>query len=595
MMVDSKLYKFDSFCLDPKQRKLLSGDEVVQLSSRAFEMLLLLVRKQGEVVEKGEILEKVWADSFVEESNLVVHISALRRVLGETRGTRKFIETVSGRGYSFVFPIEEVKSADRPADAAPAAPSAPADEKTGHDNSGSLAVLPLLNKSGSADFEYLADGITQSLIANLSQIPALKVMAYNAVEPYKNAKPDYSEIGFLLGVENLLLGSITRFRNFFEIGVELIDARNKRLIWGTHYTCEFTDIFKVRQEISLVIAEKLQIRLDQLDKTNLTRQQTSDSEAYKSYMKGMYLLGSNSTSKFREESLHSALKCFRQALKKDPDYALAYTGIGYVYYRLFNINAVSRAKAYHECKTALRLALNFDAELSDALILDGIIKHFFERDPRAAERSFDRAIKSNPNNPIAFHYKSLLLCCFEKFAESVFYQNKAIQLDPISIFLHNGLSRRFFLGGDYNKAIIQAEETLEFDNGLVAPYFILALSYAELGLFDVALKNIEKTLEIQPTEEMFLAQAYIYALAGNAPRAREITERVLRESDAEKIDFTDAAVVYAGLGENDLTFEYLEKAFAKCDTNILLLRTDPRFANIRADARFGALLEKLNL
>jgi DNA-binding winged helix-turn-helix (wHTH) protein/Tfp pilus assembly protein PilF len=593
--MDSTLYKFDVFCLDPKQRKLLSGNKVVQLSSRAFEMLLLLVQKQGEVVEKSEILDKVWADSFVEESNLVVHVSALRRVLGERRGERKFIETVSGRGYSFVFPIEEVKSKQKPANAETHEKINLSDEKSA-DNFDSLAVLPLVNKSGNADFEYLADGVTQSLIANLSQIPTLKIMAYNAVAPYKNSNQDYSETAFLLGVENLLLGSITEYKNYFEISVELINAQNKQHIWGTHYTSgEFTDIFKVRQEISLVIAEKLQIRLNNLDKTNLSRRQTSDSEAYKSYMKGMYLLGSNSTSKFREESLHSALKCFRQALKKDPDYALAYTGIGYVYYRLFNINAVSRVKAYRECKNALQLALNFDAQLSDALILDGIIKHFFERNPREAEKSFDRAIESNPNNPIAFHYKSLLLCCFEKFEESVFYQNKAIRLDPISIFLHNGLSRRFFLGGDYNKAIIQAEETLELDNELVAPYFILALSYAQLGLFDEALKNIEKTLKIQPTEEIFLAQGYIYALAGDARRAREITKKVLRDSNAEQVDYTDAAVVYAALRENDLTFEYLEKAFAKADPNILLLRTDPRFVNIRDDKRFNALLEKLNL
>ncbi|HVE57183.1 MAG TPA: winged helix-turn-helix domain-containing protein [Pyrinomonadaceae bacterium] len=593
--MDSKLYKFDSFCLDPKQRKLLSENKVVQLSSRAFEMLLLLVQKQGEVVEKSEILDKVWSDSFVEESNLVVHISALRRVLGETRGERKFIETVSGRGYSFVFPIEEAESNRKPAKLKTDETFTSNVEKTAPGNSDSLAVLPLVNKSGNTDFEYLADGITQSLIANLSQIPSLKVMAYNAVEPYKNSAQDYSEIGFLLGVENILLGSITEFKNYFEISVELVKAQNKQLIWGTHYNCEFTDIFKVRKEISLIIAEKLQIRLNNLDKSNLARQQTSDSDAYRFYTKGMYLLGSNSTSKFREESLHSALKCFRQALKKDPNYALAYTGIGYAYYRLLNINAVSRGKAYQECKTALQLALNFDAQLSDALILDGIIKHFFERNPRDAERSFDRAIESNPNNPIAFHYKSLLLCCFEKHRESLFYQNKAIQLDPISIFLHNGLSRRFFLGGDYNKAIIQAEETLELDNELVAPYFILALSYAQLGLFDEALENIEKTLKIQPTEEMFLAQSYIYALAGETAQATAILRTVLDKSSKEQIDFTDAAIVYAALRENDKAFEYLDKAFKKGDTNILLLRTDPRFEDLHSDSRFVPLLRKLNL
>lgn len=586
------LYKFDDFRLDPRQRKLLFGEKVVQLSSRAFEMLLLLVQKQGRVVEKSEILAQVWSDSFVDESNLVVHISALRRVLGERRGERKFIETVSGRGYSFVFPVEEVKKSAVEKPQAIVSKS----EKTDRETADSLAVLPFVNKSGNADFDYLADGITQSLIANLSQIPTLKVMAYNAVEPYKTPHQDYAEIGFLLGVENLLLGSITEFKDNFEISVELINAQNKRHIWGTHYVSgKFTDIFKVRREISLAIAEKLQIRLDNLDKSNLSRPQTSDSEAYKFYMKGMYLLAGNSTSRFREESLHSALKCFRQALKKDPHYALAYTGIGYAFYRLLNINAVSRGKAFQECRNALQLALNFDAQLSEALILDGIIKHFFERNPSEAEKSFDRAIEANPNNPIAFHYKSLLLCCFEKFEESVFYQNKAIQLDPISIFLHNGLSRRFFLGGDYNKAIIQAEETLELDSELVAPYFILALSYAQLGLFDEGLKNIEKALRIQPTEEMFLAQSHIFALSGEAEKAREILEKVLHESDKEQIDFADAAIVHAALGETDKAFELLEKAFKKGDTNILLLRTDPRFERLRSDARFQSLLQRLNL
>lgn len=593
--MNSRIYKFDEFSLDLKKRKLLCKNAIVQLSSRAFEILLLLVKNQGEIVEKQEILNQVWADSFVEESNLVVHISALRRILGERRGERKFIETVSGRGYSFVFPVEEIRLHEKPSAAEKRSRKLSETAAPDFDSSVPLAVLPFSFTSGNADFEYLARGITQSLIDNLSQIPRLKVMAYSAVENYRNPSPDLPEIAFLLGVEKLLIGRISEYREHLEISVELIDARDKRYIWGTEYNCKFTDIFEVRREISLIIAEKLQLRLNNLDEQNLAKPQTSEPEAYKFYLKGNYFLGGNSTSKNRAESLRSALKCFERALEKDSRYALAYTGIGYVYYRLFNINLLTRDEAYTNCKKFLQLALNFDPNLSEARTLCGIIQFFFERDLREAEKSFQRAVEINPNNSIAYHYQSVLFSCFGRAREAIALQNRAIQLDPVSIFLNGGLTNRFFFTGDYGKAIIQAEETLELDGELLAPFFILALSYAQLGMYDEALKNIEKAVALQPIEEMFAAQSYIYARAGQPAKAKEILKKLLHKSAEKQIDFADVATVFAALGEPERAFEYLEKAFQKGDSNIVLLAADPRFETLHADARFAHFLHRLNL
>lgn len=583
-------YKFGDFRLDPAQRKLFKLDRIIRLSPRAFEILLLLIQKHGEIVEKNELLDKVWTDSFVEESNLVVHISALRRSLGERRGERKFIETVSGRGYSFVFPVEKFDDENF---GNSKKENAESNEKDASENQLSLAVLPFTNKGENADLEYLANGLTQSLIDNLSQIPDLRVMAHSAVEHYKNAKTDLQEIGFLLGVEKILLGSIAQFKDRLEIRTELINAEDKSHLWGMNYECEMTDIFEVRKQISLAIADKIQTRLGKAVKPNFAHGQTTNFEAYRLYLKGIYLLDGNATSKFLRECLHSALKFFRQALKKDPEYALAYTGVGLANYRLFNVNFLKQEKAYAECKKAVQMALSLDPTLSEALTLNGIIQFFFERNISDAERSFDRAIESNPNNPIAYHYKSVLLCCFEKCAEAIFYQTEAIRLDPTSLFLNNGLTTRFFFTREYNKAIIQAEETLELDKELVAPFFISALSYAQIGMFGEALKQIKKAIALQDIEEMFFAEAYIYALAGEREKAKEIANEFLNKQTP--IDYTDAATVFAALQENDRAFEFLEKAHEKGSGNILLIRSDPRFSNLYADERFDALLKNLNL
>lgn len=586
-------YHFGDFRLDTAQRKLFRQDKVIRLSPRAFEILLLLVQKQGEVIEKDELLEKVWTDSFVEESNLVVHISALRRSLGEKRGERKFIETVSGRGYSFVFPVEKFETEKPPVNSK--RENARSNDTDHSEEIVSLAVLPFINKSENADLEYLANGLTQSLIDNLSQIPNVRVMSHNAVEPYRKSMPDLQEIGFLLGVEKILLGSINEFKNRLEINTELINAEDKSHLWGMNYDCEMSDIFEVRQEISVTIADKIQTRLNKFGKTNFAHGQTTNFEAYRLYLKGIYLLDGNATSKFLSECLHTALKFFRQALQKDPEYALAYTGIGLANYRLFNVNFLKQEKAYGECKKAVQMALSLDPALSEALTLNGIIQFFFEQNIAEAERSFDRAIESNPNNPIAYHYKSVLLCCFERCDEAIFNQTEAIRLDPTSIFLNNGLTTRFYFTHEYNKAIIQAEETLELDKELIAPFFISALSYAQIGMFGEALKQIKKAIALQDIEEMFFAEAYIYACADEPEKAREIAEEILNKTNPPPIDYTDAATVFAALREYDRAFQYLEKASETGGGNILLIRSDPRFSNLHSDERFDSLLKKLHL
>lgn len=589
----TQIYKFDDFSLSPKQRKLLYLNSPVTISTKAFEILLIMVERQGEIVEKDEFLQKIWTDSFVEESNLVVHISALRRILLEKKGERKFIETVSGRGYSFISPVTIVEAEDAAQTQVFPASKKPVSETA--DSAISIAVLPLQFKNYDADLEYLANGITQSLIDSLSQIPQLKVMAYSAVATYKNAELDPQEIGFLLGAENLLAGYISEYKNNLEIRVELIETKDKRHLWGISHEARFDDIFQIKKEISLAIAQKLKLKLTASDKTKIGKSQTTDSEAYKLYLKGKYIIERLSTRKDREESLYQTLGFFQQALKKDVNFALAYTGIGDVYNLLFNHGFLKRDIALAEARKALQLALRIDPALSEIYVTKGTIEILFDRNFLAARDSFGEATRLNPNNSIAYNWLSMTYQLYEEFDEAIAMQNKAINLDPISVMVNFGMSKLFYLSGDYNKTIIQAEETLDFDQRYVGCFYLLALSYAELGIYDEAIKNARRAVEIQPMKETILTLAYVYAIAGETEKAVELLNQTLDRPDVDLIDHTDVAAVYLALGEREKSLESLEKAYETGSVNIGVLRVDPRFKSLRNEERFVSLLKKLNL
>ncbi len=588
-----EIYKFNGFLLDSFHRKLSHKGSVISLSPRAYEILLLLIENKGSVVEKNEILAAVWTDSFVEESNLAVHISALRRVLGEKRGEQRFIETISGRGYSFVAQVGEVSTNSENIHFEKLNPTV--FDKTSAATPISIAVLPITHKEPDADFEYLANGITQSLIDSLSHIPKLKVMAYGAVAGYIDASSDLKETGFLLDVDNLLIGNISEYKNNLEISVELVKAVDKSYLWGTQYVCELGDFFQVRKEISLAIAEKLQLRLDNLDENNLAKQSSKNSEAYKQFLKGMHLLNGYASSNNRGESLNAALNFFQQALKIDPNYASAYAVIGRIYFLLFRNDFLDHAEAHHKCQTAFRLAFNLDEHLSDTFVLKGIIELFFEQNLGEAESAWTKAINLNPNNPYAYHWLSHLLVGLGKFDESISFQNKAIELDPTSTGFNYGLITRFFFSENYNQAIIQAEETLELNERFAPAHELAAASLALSGIYAEALKNIEKAIAIHPSPEYELTHAYIYALSGERKRAGEILNRVLTELDNVQQSFADIAAVYQAVGDESKTFEYLEKGVEFKGTHCFLLRVDPRFKNLRHHPKFVSLLETLDI
>ena len=589
-----KSYKFGDFLLHENARQLFYDEKSVDLSSKAYEILLHLIKNRGIIVSKDKLFETVWADSFVEENNLPVHISALRRILGEKRGDSVFIKTIFGRGYSFIAPVVEINS---PAvETSGSVQKIAATTKDSFSNTiSSIAVLPFDTENDNLDFEYLAGGITQSLIDSLSQLPKLKVMAYSAVKNYRKSNLDLAEIGFQLSVDKILLGTLSEYKDQLDIRVELIDASDKRQLWGMQYNFQIADVFSVREEISLVIAEKLKLQLNRSDKLNLSQHPTNDPEAYQLYLKGKHILDHFQSRGNYQESLSSALVFFQQAIKKDPNYAPAYIGSGRVYFSLFNDSFLTLEEVRRKCQTALQLAFNADENSSDAYTLQGAIEIYLERDWQKGLKTLAQAVKLNPNNARAFHYLSFLYACLGKSEEAVFYQNQALQFDPTSLLLNSGLVNRFYLARNFRQAIVAAEQALELNPHSVAAFSLMALSFAELGMFDESLANSEKAIAVQPLKELYFMKAYICALAGETQISREIVNTVLAEPGSRRYDFTDLAAVYSVLRDKDKTYHYLEKAFTEGSPNLTFMNVDPRFAHSRDDAEYKVFLQKLNL
>ncbi len=576
-----KNFKIDEFTLDISKRELFYKKEPVRLSSRAFDILYYLLQNKGTVVTKDELLDKVWADSFVEEANLAVHISAIRRVLRERKGETKYIKTISGRGYSFISEVEEIASKDNLTKVESLSFNSSTIEES---PSASLAILPIIFEEKGNKNEYLANGITQSLISDLSQIKNLRVLSYSAVKSYKNSELELQEIGFLLDADKLFTGSIYEYDNRLSIVVELINASDRSCVWGNEYVFESDDIFKVKKEISQVIADKLKLKLNHPSPVN-----EINAEAQKLYYRGKFILEARTTKKEPKDYLLSALDFFNKAVEIDPNYALAQVGIGTVNVSLYNLD-LGVNKPYEKAKRALNKALRANNELSEAYVLKGSMEIMFEDNLSKAKNSFDRAIKLNSNNPDAYHWKGLACMLLGEYDKALLLEGIATRLDPTSTRFNGGLMRIFFHAGNYKKSIIQAEELLEFDNKNPSGYLFLALNYAHLSLLDKALEYIDKAISLRENATFLSNKAYIYALFDKREEAFNILEYISQNPSFSNVDSREIAAAYAALNEKETAIEYLYKA--KQEKKYLkYIKNDRRFSNLNSLEKVKNLID----
>jgi TolB-like protein/DNA-binding winged helix-turn-helix (wHTH) protein/Tfp pilus assembly protein PilF len=621
-----QLYEFGPFRLDPNERKLLRGNEIVVLTPKAFDTLLLLVRNSGHLLEKDELITMLWPETFVEEGSLSNNIFLLRKALGENPA---FIETVPRRGYRFVgavrqFPPAAPTHPEKPHEmgargfaSLPAKAQRPWRSRAalqiaavallallasagwfyrragrGGETIDSLAVLPFVNANADPNTEYLSDGITESLINSLSQLPNLKVMSRDSAFRYKGKDTDVQTVGRELGVRAVFKGRVTQRGDTLNISAELIDARDSSHIWGQQYDRKLSDMVALREELAREMAHALRMRLTGAEERRLTKSYTANPEAYQDYLKGRYWWN-----KGTEDGFNKGVEYFRQAIAKDPAYALAYSGLADGYSSLADFGLLPAKEAYLKAKDAALKAVELDDTLAEAHGSLALIKSSYDWDWSGADKEIRRAIELNPGYADAHRLHAEVLWQTGRLNEAIAESKANLELDPISLGNNVDLGVEYFLARQYDRAVEQERKVLELDPNYVDAYYFRGIAYLKKSMYKEGKADLEKGVAIAPASEVALTGlGYGYAVAGRRAEAHRILDKLNELSKQKYVSPIWRVKIYAALVEKDKAFEWLEKAYEDHSiVSVGYIKTNPMFDPLRTDPRYADLLRRTNL
>jgi serine/threonine protein kinase/tetratricopeptide (TPR) repeat protein len=455
----------------------------------------------------------------------------------------------------------------------------------------SLAVLPLANVGADPDTEYLSDGITESLINSLSQLPQLRVKARNSVFRYKGREMDAQAVGHELGVRAVLTGRVTQRGDGLWIGVELVDTRDNNQIWGEHYNRKLSDIVAVQQEISTEISQKLRLRLTGEEQKRLTKPYTENTEAYQLYVKGRFYWN-----KCTEDGFRKSIEYFKQAVEKDPTYGLAYSGLADSYSLLGEIGSAPPKEVFPQARAYAEKALKLDEAYAEAHLSLGIVKLFYDWDLVGAEKELRRAKELDPTNPQVYHFYGHYLQIEGRADDAVGETKRGVELDPISLIVNAELGTAYYLARQFDQAITQLRKTLELDPSFVFASWCIAQAYEQLGRNQEARAELSKARGISADWSSIIAElGCVYAALGQRAEAQKIIQELSERAKREHIDPVLISYIYIALGDKDQAFVWLEKACQERAGQISWLKVEPKFDPLRSDPRFTELLRRLGL
>jgi len=457
---------------------------------------------------------------------------------------------------------------------------------------GRLAVLPFVNGSSDPNSEYLSDGITESLINSLSQLPALRVMSRDSAFRYKGKEADAESVGRELGVRAVLKGRVTQRGEILAISAELIDATDNSHIWGQQYSRKATDIFALQQKISKEITKALRLRLTSQEEQRLVKIHTADPEAYQNYLKGRYWWN-----KRTEDGIERAGGYFQQAIARDPSYALAYCGQADCQSMRANYGFCSPAAGYLWANEVALKALDIDDSLCEAHVSLAFVKADYTWDWPGAEREFQRAIALNANHAIAHQWYGYGLWRTGQFEESIAEHRRALELDPLSLSVNRNLGLALLIARQYDLAIEQLRKTLEIEPSFVLTRDYLGIAYLKKDMQKEAITECEcAAAALSASPYALSALGYVYAVCGRKAQAESVIDRLKTLSQQKYVSPRFVADVFAGLGKADEAFKFLKAAYE--DRSLQIgpgILADPSLDSIRQDPRFKELLRLMGL
>jgi len=643
----SQFYEFGRFRVRADERVLRRGEELVSLTPKAFDILLALLENEGRIVNKDDLMKKVWPNTFVEEGNLTQNVSLLRKALGESATGPQFIETVPRRGYRFVAPVNrgfgngqsrESVSAPAPetngdaisiSETPPAATTlaaanaprswradlwtslsrrAPAVTITtaiallaivgiaylsGRGKAGaspnmiqSIAVLPFVDDSANGDAGFLDDEIAESLVNSLTKLPQLRVVPRSVMVNYRGRNIDPRAVGKELNVRAVVTGHVRRHGDTISIQADLIDLESVSQIWGQHYDRRLADILLVQEEISRDIFENLRLKLNVEEQKQL--------EAYRLYLKGR-----NSWNKRTREGMEQGIDYFQQAITANPNYAAAYAGLADCYNMQVIYGVHEPKEGFPKAKAAAVKALEIDDTLAEAHTSLAFIKFRWDRDRVEAEREFQLAIKHKPTYAPAHQWYSSYLVALERFDEAVAEAKRTSELEPLSFTASSHLGWILYLAGRNDEAIAQCAKILSLDPTSFPARRYLGLAYEQKRMYPQAIEEFQKGLKVSGSPLMLALLGHAYAASGKTKEAQQVLSDLHDLSQAKDarryVSPYTVAAIYAGLNDRDQAFKWLEQAYEERDVWLMNLKVDPVFVTLRSDKRFQDLLARAGL
>ena len=593
---EKRLYGFGSYQLDAVERVLLRDGQPVTVPPKDLETLLVLVERAGHIVEKEELLERVWPGVFIEEGNLARHIFNLRQVLGDSPDGRKYIETIPRRGYRFVAAVRE--------DGEPAAPHPPVPQASGpalttvpvplsqkrsfwlwplalsvlaattiligrhfrqprnaSPQKAILAVLPFVNLSGDAHEDYFADGLTEEMIAQLGQLQPtqLGVIARTSTARYKDTKETVAQIGRELGVGYLLEGSVRRGGGRVRVTAQLIQTAEQTHLWAETYERPLTDVLSIQREIAEKITHSLSIQLLPAA-ISVSANSHLNLESYDKYLLGLHELGEDT-----RESVNRAIQYFQEATALDPKDAHLYAALAAAYDAATTYYS-SPTEVMPRAKEAALQAVALDPNLASAHVRLGYVRLFYDWDWPAAEQQYRRALEINPSLPEAQLGYANYLATLGHFDEALSRVQQAYLFDPLALESRKEALWIYYFSGRMPETVEQAQKTIEMEPAAGLPHAMLAMAYAQMGKRPETLQAAENAIRLANSPSIITTTAAALAHVGQSREAKQLLSKALEQAKERYVCRFLVADTYVELGDTEKAFESLEQGFLQRST-----------------------------
>jgi adenylate cyclase len=578
-------YRFGRFELNPATRQLLVDNALAPLGARAFDVLLTLIERRDRLVTKSELLDLVWPGVVVEENNLQVQISALRKLLGTDA-----IATIAGRGYRFTLTLDQepVSAAAHPHDKL----RAPFDEETP-----SIAVLPFVNMSRDEENEYFAEGLAEELLNVLSKIKGLRVASRTSAFSFKGTQVDIPTVARKLNVGAILEGSVRKAGDRVRITAQLVHVATDSHLWSQTYDRTLEDIFAIQDDIAQSVVKELRSALlgemsdAKADKEVIAavaaavKGRSTNPEAHRLFLQARHLM-----ERLTREDTTKGIAYLKEALALEPEFALAWAELGRAYRAGAEMGWASPAEGFGRAREPVARALALEPDLAEGHAGLGYLQLMYDWDWGGAQASYRRALELAPGNALVLHHAGLLAECMGRFEEAITLHHRAVEQNPLSAEAYFRLGYALFIADRLAEAVAAFRKASELVPQRNVTPAILSIVLFHQGRPEEALAEATR----EPHEAFrLLALAIIHHAVGRRAEAgAELQELTEKYADGAAYQI---AMAYGAQGAQDPAFEWLERAYAQRDAGLVSMMVDPLLRSLHADARWAPFLRKMGL